>query len=198
MNRSVNVSDEGIARSFGADQAEALSLVYERYGAVLFGYLRGVINDVGRAEDVFQQVMTEVWARRAQYDPSRSSLLTWMMTIARSRAIDELRRSRRAPSEVGLDGLSAFVTNDAEDLVERWRIADLLERLPSDERAVLRMRFYATLTQVEIAERTSTPLGTVKSQMIRGLTRLRTMLEADVVSTDGAERGRRTMLGENS
>ena len=71
--------------------------------------------------------------------------------------------------------------------------------MPSDERAVLRMRFYATLTQVEIAERTSTPLGTVKSQMIRGLTRLRTMLEADVVPSDATapQRGRRTMLGEN-
>jgi RNA polymerase sigma-70 factor (ECF subfamily) len=197
----VKVSDEGIAQSFGADQAEALSLVYNRYGAVLFGYLRGVINDVGRAEDVFQQVMTEIWARRAQYDPARATLLTWMMTIARSRAIDELRRSRRAPSVVGLEGLAAYVTSDAEDLAERWRIADLLDRLPTDERDVLRMRFYATLTQVEIAERTSTPLGTVKSQMIRGLTRLRTMLEADVEPTDGVAertRGRRAAFGESS
>lgn len=197
----MNVSDEGIARSFGADQAEALSLVYDRYGAVLFGYLRGVINDVGRAEDVFQQVMTEVWARRAQYDPSRAALLTWMMMIARSRAIDELRRTRRAPTEVGLDGLAAFASNDAEDLAERWRIAELLDRLPTEERAVLRMRFYATLTQVEIAERTSTPLGTVKSQMIRGLTRLRTMLEADAEPTDGGGERRlhgRSVLGENS
>ena len=196
----MKVSDEGIAQSFGADQAEALSLVYNRYGAVLFGYLRGVINDVGRAEDVFQQVMTEIWARRAQYDPARATLLTWMMTIARSRAIDELRRSRRAPSEVGLEGVAAFVTSDAEDLAERWRIADLLDRLPTDERDVLRMRFYATLTQVEIAERTSTPLGTVKSQMIRGLTRLRTMLEADVEPTDGGAertRGRRAAFGES-
>ena len=197
----MKVSDEGIAQSFGADQAEALSLVYNRYGAVLFGYLRGVINDVGRAEDVFQQVMTEIWARRAQYDPARATLLTWMMTIARSRAIDELRRSRRAPSVVGLEGLAAYVTSDAEDLAERWRIADLLDRLPTDERDVLRMRFYATLTQVEIAERTSTPLGTVKSQMIRGLTRLRTMLEADVEPTDGGAertRGRRAAFGESS
>jgi RNA polymerase sigma-70 factor (ECF subfamily) len=196
----VNVSDAGIAQAFGADQAEALSLVYDRYGAVLFSYLRGVINDVGRAEDVFQQVMTEIWARRAQYDPARATLLTWMMTIARSRAIDELRRLRRAPSEVGLEGLAAFVTSDADDLAERWRIADLLDRLPADERDVLRMRFYAALTQAEIAERTSTPLGTVKSQMIRGLTRLRAMLEADTEPTDGAAkrtRGRRALFGEN-
>ncbi len=197
----MDVSDAGIARSFGADQAEALSLVYDRYGAVLFGYLRGVINDVGRAEDVFQQVMTEVWARRSQYDSTRATLLTWMMTIARSRAIDELRRSRRAPAEVGLDGLVALATSDAEELVERWRIAELLDRLPTDERDVLRLRFYATLTQVEIAERTSTPLGTVKSQMIRGLTRLRAMLEADTERTDVvAERQgrRRAVFGENS
>jgi|SRR6478609_6543153 len=174
------VSDEVIARSFGADHAEALGLVYDRYGAVLFGYLRGVINDVGRAEDVFQQVMTEIWARRAQFDPNRASLLTWMMTIARSRAIDELRRQRRAPSEVELDGVGAIADAEADDLVERWRIADLLDRLPSDERDVLRLRFYDRMTQVEIAERTATPLGTVKSQMIRALTRLRSLLEAEM------------------
>ena len=159
-----------------------------------------MIDDVGRAEDVFQQVMTEVWARRSQYDPSRASLLTWMMTITKSRAIDELRRARRTPSEVGLDGLAGFVSGDAEDLVERWRIADLLDRLPTDERDVLRMRFYATLTQVEIAERTATPLGTVKSQMIRGLTRLRTMLEADAEPSDtvAGRDDRRSVFGENA
>ena len=76
--------------------------------------------------------------------------------------------------------MGAIADAEADDLVERWRIADLLDRLPSDERDVLRLRFYDRMTQVEIAERTSTPLGTVKSQMIRALTRLRSLLEAEM------------------
>lgn len=173
------MSDAAIARSLSADDAGALRAVYERYGTVLFSYLRGVINDVGRAEDVFQQVMTEVWQRRHQYDEQRAGLLTWMMTIARSRAVDQLRRIQRTSPEVTLDGLSVFASGHDDELLERWRIADLLEKLPADERTVLRMRFYASLTQVEIAQRTATPLGTVKSQMVRGLERLRALLDAE-------------------
>ena len=100
----MNESDGSIARAFGAGHAEALSLVYERYGVVLFGYLRGVISDVGRAEDVFQQVMTEVWSRRAQYDPTRASLLTWMMTRVLRLEADHQARLRdllEADAEAG-------------------------------------------------------------------------------------------------
>ncbi|MEO5899338.1 MAG: sigma-70 family RNA polymerase sigma factor [Ilumatobacteraceae bacterium] len=170
------LTDERVARLLRRGDAGALEAVYERYGAVVFGYLRGALGDNGRAEDVLQQVMTEVWARAERYDPARGSLITWIMLIARSRAIDELRRSPAPTWELSGDRDVALAVNDDDELVERWRIADLLRRLPADEHEVLRLRFYAALSQTEIAERTDTPLGTVKAQMVRGLSRLRVMV----------------------
>jgi RNA polymerase sigma-70 factor (ECF subfamily) len=179
LNRSLGrsaMTDERVARALLRGDAGALEAVYERYGAVVFGYLRGTLGDNGRAEDVLQRVMTEVWSRADRFDPDRGSLITWIMTIARSRAIDELRRSPPPTAELGGDRDVALGVNDDDELVERWRIAELLRRLPADEHEVLRLRFYASLTQIEIAERTDTPLGTVKAQMVRGLSRLRTMV----------------------
>jgi RNA polymerase sigma-70 factor (ECF subfamily) len=66
--------------------------------------------------------------------------------------------------------------SEVDAMLERWRLADLLERLPAEEALTLRMRFYDELSQSEIAERTGIPLGTVKSRMVAGLARLRTML----------------------
>jgi RNA polymerase sigma-70 factor (ECF subfamily) len=154
----------------------ALEAVHAQCGATVFGYLRHILRDRGAAEDVHQQVFTEIWRRGSQYDPERGSLSTWALTIARSRAFDELRRRRPEPLDpVDLPETMQAAPQDAA--LERWRIAHLLGRLPAEERAVLRMRFYAELTQTEIAERTGLPLGTVKSRMVRGLERLRGLLD---------------------
>ena len=102
------------------------------------------------------------------------------MTIARSRAIDELRR--RVPEPCDPAGTAAELQDtdperSPDALLERWRVAHLLSRLRPDEAELLRMRFYAGLSQSEIAERTGVPLGTVKMRMVAALQRLRGMLD---------------------
>jgi len=159
----------------------ALTELYDRCGSTTFGYLVRVLGDRATAEDVQQQVFTEVWRRGPEYDPQRAGLLAWVMTIARSRAIDHLRKRIPEPAdphgpEVLHDGAQA---SEDERLLDRWRIADYLGRLPDEERELLRMRFYGELTQAEIAETTGIPLGTIKTRMVRGLVRLRDMLEAE-------------------
>ena len=105
------------------------------------------------------------------------------MTIARSRAIDQLRR--RIPEPVGGSGEPAFerdpdaAVDEVDRLIERYRVAGLLAGLPREERALLRMRFYDDLSQTQIAERTGIPLGTVKMRMTRALGRLRERLEEE-------------------
>lgn len=151
----------------------ALVALHDEVGRTVFGYLVHALGDRERAEDVFQQVLTEVWRRGAQYDASRGSLLTWVMTITRSRAVDELRR--RVPEPRDVDALLAAESDPGETadaLVERWTVAQLLERLPDDEAELLRLRFHDDLSQTEIAERTGLALGTVKTRMVRGLRRL--------------------------
>lgn len=161
----------------------ALDALYAEYAPTVLGYLINTLRDRGAAEDVHQHVFLEVWQRAPDYDPERATLLTWIMTIARSRAIDELRRRVPEPRDPLVSELSLAEDPDPElspdALVERWRIAHLLSRLRSDEADILRMRFYEGLSQSQIAERIDVPLGTVKMRMVTALERLRAMIDEE-------------------
>ncbi len=186
LRRGGGVEHGGLAKRLRKRDREALEGVYAEYAPTVLGYLINTIGDRGGAEDVHQQVFLEVWQRAPTYDPERASILTWIMTIARSRAIDELRRRRPEP----LDPTDGFdIAEDADPdgspdvMVERWRIAHLLSRLRSDEAELLRMRFYEELSQSEIADRTDIPLGTVKMRMVGALRRLRDLIEQEEVGS---------------
>ena len=154
---------------------------YREYGAVTFGFLLRLLRDRGAAEDVQQQVFTEVWKRGPTYDPQRGSVLSWIMQIARSRAIDHLRKRVPDPVDPLAHNATEPVAQDESSLklAEDWQIAYLLGRIPRDEAQLLEMRFVKDMTQTEIAAQTGLPLGTVKMRMVQGLRRLRELLEAE-------------------
>lgn len=174
--------DAHLAERLREGDPEALRDAYSRFGRVTFGFLVKSLGDRGAAEDVQQQVYTQIWQRAESYDPNRGSLLSWLMTIARSRAIDH--RRRRVPEPLDPDVAATELDFRAEDeridrLAEQWRIRELLDRLPEAEAEVLRRRFYGELTQSEIAEREGIPLGTVKTRMFTGLRRLRELIDEE-------------------
>lgn len=174
-------ADRRIGDGLRQGDPQALEAVRDSCGATVFSYLRHVLRDRGAAEDVFQQVFTEVWRRGATYDPQRGSLATWVLTIARSRAIDELRRRR--PEPLDPDTMpETSIPAPQDEALDRWRVAHLLTRLPVEERELLRLRFYLDLSQTEIAAQLGVPLGTVKSRMVRGLERLRGLLDEEALS----------------
>lgn len=183
--RAAEAEEARLITALNERDPAAIAKLSERYGRFLLGFLRDAAPDPGVAEDVFQQVLTEVWRRGPEYDPTRASLLTWMMTIARSRAIDE--RRRRRPEPIDPQRVAAVTAGGGEDatdeLIERWRVAELLARIPREEAMILRLRFYEGLAQTEIAERVDMRLGTVKTRMVAGLARLRTLIAEE---EDGA------------
>jgi RNA polymerase sigma-70 factor (ECF subfamily) len=169
------------ARAVQRRERGALDRLYGEYAGTVLAYLINTLGDRGAAEDVHQQVFLEVWQRAPTYDPKRAGLLTWIMTIARSRAIDELRRRVPEPRDPVHSSTLAVARDDdpevsPEAMVERWRVAHLLSHLRPDEARLLRMRFYEGLSQSEIAERTGVPLGTVKMRMVAALERLRDLV----------------------
>jgi RNA polymerase sigma-70 factor (ECF subfamily) len=159
-----------------------LDALYAEYAPTVLGYLINTLGDRGAAEDVHQHVFLEVWQRAPEYDPERATLLTWIMTLARSRAIDQLRRRVPEPRDP-LTEVGTAADPDPElspdALVERWRVAHLLSRLRADEAEMLRMRFYEGLSQTQIADRVGVPLGTVKMRMVSALDRLRGMIDEE-------------------
>ena len=167
-------------RLAGRDHA-ALRELYDLHGATTFSFLLRMVGDRPAAEDVQQQVYLEAWERADRYDPRRGPLVAWLLMIARSRAIDHLRRRVPEPR----DPASAVALADgheeerADALLEQWRLAAALDRLPEDLADVLRRRFYMEQSQTEIAAATGVPLGTVKTRMTRALRRMADVLEEE-------------------
>ena len=131
-SRPADTAEAKLAARLADREPDALADVYERFGRVTFGFLLKTLGDRATAEDVHQQVYLEVWQRAPTYDPARSRFLNWVMTIARSRAIDQLRR--RIPEPVGGSGEPAFerepdaAVDEVDRLIERYRVAGLKDR----------------------------------------------------------------------
>jgi RNA polymerase sigma-70 factor (ECF subfamily) len=179
---TLNPEEHRLVARLRARDPEALRELYDRFGRATFGFLLKMLRDRGAAEDVQQQVFLEVWRRSDSFDPERGKLLTWVMTIARSRAIDHMRRRVPEPVDPEVAARSAeapSTTGGIEALADQWRLRALLDRLPPAEAGLLHLRFYAGLSQSEIAEREDIPLGTVKTRMVSGLRRLREMMEEE-------------------
>jgi len=170
-----------IARRLARRDPRALEELYALTARAAFGVILTIVRDRGHAEDVQQQVYAELWRRAGEFDEARGSLLTWVLTVARSRALDHVRR--RHDQATDADTLAALAGGGDEagyeELITRQLIADALEQLPEQERLLLRMRFWEGLAQTEIADRTGIPLGTIKSRMTSGLRTLQGLVGDD-------------------
>lgn len=179
--RSAASEAQLVERMAGGDP-DALREVHETCARPVFAYLCRFLGDRATAEDVQQQVFIEAWEKSDRFDGERGSLMAWVMTIARSRAIDYKRRRVPEPSDpqqaARLVDQSSGDHNGIDEVVETWQFAQILADIPADEAEVLRFRFQDELSQTEISARTEVPLGTVKSRMVSGLERLRVMMEA--------------------
>jgi RNA polymerase sigma-70 factor (ECF subfamily) len=180
-HRTVSSTERRIADGLRRRDEQALVELHSACGRTVMGFLVRVLGERATAEDVFQQVFFEAWQRGPDYDPARASTLTWIMNIARSRAVDQLRK--RVPEPYDPRGSLALLEPSDEaqldELLERWCFATLLGRLPDEEADLLRRRFYDDATQTEIAAATGVPLGTVKMRMVQGLARLRELLDGE-------------------
>lgn len=185
-----------IDAAFAAGHEQALKLAYDAHGGVVFGLCRRVLPS-HQAEEVTQDVFVSAWRKRDQFDPSRGSLAGWLVGITKRRIIDHLRSERRhsdrradlatdvAPGagQSGGTGGTELVaanhgsTHDVEQVADKMLVAHALNSLTDRPRHVIELAYIHDLTHQEIAERTGIPLGTVKSDIRRGLESIRGHLE---------------------
>ena len=172
-----------LARVASGDRA-ALRVVYQDTSAKLFGVCLRILKDRSEAEDVLQEVFVTVWRKAASFDPGRASPITWMVAIARNRAIDRLRASAVSRRMEPIESADS-VSDPAPAAVERvemaqqhQRLSRCLAELEARHASAIRAAFLDGTTYEELAASMSVPLGTMKSWIRRGLLKLRACLEA--------------------
>jgi RNA polymerase sigma-70 factor (ECF subfamily) len=166
------VPDSALIERIMAGEEDALSALYDRYAGMLYAMLVRILKDTSAAEEVLQDLFLQLWRGASRFDVSRGSLPAWLLVIGRNRALSRLRRRDRRevledPEEFSLDSVPS--AGDLED--EAWR-RQLMERLrgamatlPPEQKEALELAYFEGMTQTEIAARTGSPLGTVKSRV---------------------------------
>ena len=174
------MAGETLVRRMAAGDGEAFGAFYDRYAPLVFPLIVRIVRDRSDAADVLQDVFWEAWQGATAYDPARGTPEAWMITRARTRAIDRVRAVRRRgetfvpPVDERLAAAPAETGGDAAERAEdRGVIRTALQTLSPPQREAIELAYYAGLTQTEIAERLKQPLGTVKTRIRLGLERLR-------------------------
>jgi RNA polymerase sigma-70 factor (ECF subfamily) len=162
---------------------DAFSALYTATSAKLFGIVWRILPSKDRAEDVLQDVYVRVWNRAASFDPAKASAIAWMATIARNRAIDEIRRRvplsiEDAPQafEVPAEGPDPLAA--AQQSEELQRLNECLQGLEAERREIVLLAYYTGLSRDDIARRFGHPVGTIKTWLHRSLAQLRKCLGA--------------------
>ena len=182
------LADRLLGERFRAGDETALREMYDRYGGLVHSVGRSCLPSRHDAEDLTQATFVAAWRGRQTYDPDRGTLAGWLLGIARRQVVDRLRVLRREQgvTEAMLRQVGPAYSDELapEQVIDRIVVLDELARLPGEQRRVVELAFFDDLTHVQIAGLTGLPLGTVKSHLRRGLTRLRSRWEVD-----GAARG---------
>lgn len=174
----MQAADEHLLVQVGAGDSSAFEELYDRYAGRLLALLVRLLKDHRDADDVLQETFWQVWRTATSYDAGRASPVAWLLLIARSRAIDALRRQgRRRVQQLSHEpSTGPDPACDLQTLELGDRVRNALARLTDDQRQAIQLSYYQGLSHQEIAEELSIPLGTAKTRIRLGMLKLRDLL----------------------
>jgi RNA polymerase sigma factor (sigma-70 family) len=188
-----HLSDEALVALIARSDEVALGELYDRFGRVAYGLARRILRDDALAEDAVQEGFLAAWRSATRFVPERAKASTWLLTLVHRRAVDLVRREERRRTEI-LEEREEATAGAADEAVwlrfERERVQGALARLPDQQREALELAYYGGFTQSELADRLGQPVGTIKSRMFTGLSRLRELLTEP--EAEGRERWKPT------
>lgn len=169
---------DSVEKAFARGDEDALREAYLRYGGLVHTFCRRTLDE-SRANDVTQDVFVSAWRSRERYEPAKGTLAGWLIAITKSRIVDHVRAEQRhALRRSDNDPSNVPVTAEVERIGDRLMIAEALRCLSDRARRVIALHYFDDLTHQQIADRMSMPLGTVKSDLRRGLLQIRHQLES--------------------
>ncbi len=186
------LADEELMRRLSYRDKLAFEALFDRYGDLVYSTALRVLRDAHLAQDISQEIFVRIWRKPDSYVAERGRFLTWLISVTRNRAVDEVRsRGRRqryetaSPEEQERE-LPAGEGNDPAlnaQLAEQARVVRAaLAELPPEQREVIELAYFGGFTQQEIADRLSQPLGTVKTRIRLGMQKLRAALAPEIRS----------------
>ena len=175
-------SDLELMQAIQASDANALSQLYDRYNGILKALILRVVHNEAEADDLLQEIFMEIWNQAKNFSAQKGKPLGWMVTLARRRAIDGLRKKQayaraeeRLQNEVEQQP-DAWVHNSTEEAIvlsdTRVLIRKVISGLPPAQQQAIDLAFFRGMSQREIAAKTNTPLGTVKTRLELGLKKI--------------------------
>lgn len=172
-------SDKTAVLEVGKGNEEAILLLYDRYSSLILSVATHVLHDFASGEEVVQDVFLNLWNNPGAFNPLRGTLRGWLITVARHRAIDYLRR-RRNEVELHDGDVSGHgkQCNQAECAELLGKVKQVMRAMPAEQREVFEMAYFQGMTHVEISGRTGMPLGTVKSRIRLAMGSIRKILAA--------------------
>jgi RNA polymerase sigma-70 factor (ECF subfamily) len=179
------LDDAAIVTLIARRDERALGALYDRYSRLAFSLAMRIVGDRALAEEITADSFVNVWRASGSYSAERGRFVPWLMSVVRHRAIDELRRLNVRPEGNAVELNEALQMtahpDGLEDVVDAHRrrevVRSVLAKLPAPQREALELAYFGGLTQQEIAEKTGTPLGTIKTRMRLGLLKMREELQ---------------------
>jgi RNA polymerase sigma factor (sigma-70 family) len=175
-----HLSDEALLSLVAASDEDALAELYDRFGRVAYGLALRILRDETLAQDAVQEAFLGVWRSADRFLAERAKASTWILTLVHRRAVDLVRREDRRrgePLDSAPEPAAPETTEDEATLgFQRRVVQEALAQLSPEQRQALELGYYGGLTQSELAEQLGQPLGTIKSRMFSGLSRLRDLL----------------------
>ena len=178
--------DASLLRMMALGDEQAMGALYDRWHSLVHAIVLRMIRQRDAVEDVVEETFWQAWRQAGRYETARGSVQTWLLTMARSRALDRMRAMKRLREEP-MEGEQGEVViqqvaegdpgMDAEAAERRTFVLAALAELPEEQRAALELGYFGGLSQSEIAERTGLPLGTIKTRMRLAMQKLRGRLQ---------------------
>lgn len=191
MGKYSNHSDIQLLRDIGKYDSRALEELYTRYSPILFTLIKKIAADEKTAEYILVEVFSIIWRKVSKFDPENSSAYVWLITLARNRAIDTIRRNRRSSSEMG------FYNDEYEDIYivptlpkkmrdmdletalgYQTKIEDALTKLSEAQQYIIHLSYYEGYTQKEISKKLNLPIEVVRNKVFAAMHDLRKLLSS--------------------